>query len=292
MLFKGVATALVTPMSEDKINYDKLCELINWQIDQGINAIVLLGTTGEAPTISVEEKSEILRLGVQAADGRVPVIAGCGSNDTALSIRLCENAQKAGVDGFLINNPYYNKSSDNGIYAHYKAISDAVDKPIIVYNVPGRTGKNLSAELMIRLCEIENVKGFKEASGDISQIVKLCASIPEDILVYSGSDDMILPVIAIGGSGVICTCSNIAPKMCLDITDAYFANDFETAKIKQFELLKLFDAMFCDCNPIPVKTAMNMAGFGVGNMRLPLVELDEEKKKKVAKVLEELDIHM
>lgn len=292
MLFKGVATALVTPMSEDKINYDKLCELINWQIDQGINAIVLLGTTGEAPTISVEEKSEILRLGVQAAEGRVPVIAGCGSNDTALSIRLCENAQKAGVDGFLINNPYYNKSSDNGIYAHYKAISDAVDKPIIVYNVPGRTGKNLSAELMIRLCEIENVKGFKEASGDISQIVKLCSAKPEDILVYSGSDDMILPVMAIGGSGVICTCSNIAPKMCLDITDAYFANDFETAKIKQFELLKLFDAMFCDCNPIPVKTAMNMAGFGVGNMRLPLVELDEEKKKKVAKVLEELDIHM
>ncbi len=292
MLFKGVATALVTPMSEDKINYDKLCELINWQIEKGINAIVLLGTTGEAPTISVEEKSEILRLGVQAAEGRVPVIAGCGSNDTALSIRLCENAQKAGVDGFLINNPYYNKSSDNGIYAHYKAISDAVDKPIIVYNVPGRTGKNLSAELMIRLCEIENVKGFKEASGDISQIVKLCAGKPEDILVYSGSDDMILPVMAIGGSGVICTCSNIAPKMCLDITDAYFANDFETAKRKQFELLKLFDAMFCDCNPIPVKTAMNMAGFGVGKMRLPLVELDEEKKKKVAKVLEEFDIHM
>lgn len=292
MLFKGVATALVTPMYEDKINYDKLCELINWQIEQGINAIVLLGTTGEAPTISVEEKSEILRLGVQTADGRVPVIAGCGSNDTALSIRLCENAQKAGVDSFLINNPYYNKSSDNGIYAHYEAISDAVDKPIIVYNVPGRTGKNLSAELMIRLCEIKNVKGFKEASGDISQIVKLCAAKPEDIMVYSGSDDMILPVMAIGGSGVICTCSNIAPKMCLDITDAYFANDFETAKIKQFELLKLFDAMFCDCNPIPVKTAMNMAGFGVGKMRLPLVELDEEKKKKVAKVLEELDIHM
>lgn len=292
MLFKGVATALVTPMYEDKINYDKLCELINWQIEQGINAIVLLGTTGEAPTISVEEKSEILRLGVQTADDRVPVIAGCGSNDTALSIRLCENAQKAGVDGFLINNPYYNKSSDNGIYAHYEAISAAVDKPIIVYNVPGRTGKNLSAELMIRLCEIKNVKGFKEASGDISQIVKLCAAKPEDIMVYSGSDDMILPVMAIGGSGVICTCSNIAPKMCLDITDAYFSNDFETAKIKQFELLKLFDAMFCDCNPIPVKTAMNMAGFGVGKMRLPLVELDEEKKKKVAKVLEELDIHM
>lgn len=292
MLFKGVATALVTPMNEGKINYDKLSELIDWQIKQGINALVLLGTTGEAPTVSLEEKEEILKVGVKAVSGRVPVIAGCGSNDTALSVKMCENAQKAGVDGFLINNPYYNKSSDNGIYAHYKAISDTVDKPIIVYNVPSRTGKNLSAELMLRLCEIENVKGFKEASGDMGQIVKLCANKPDDIAVYSGSDDMTLPVLSVGGSGVICTCSNIAPKMCLDITNAFFAGDYNKSREAQLALMPLFNAMFCDCNPIPVKTAMNMAGFGVGEMRLPLVELDDNKKKIVAKVIEELDLHM
>ncbi len=285
MLFKGVGTALVTPMTESGINYDKLREMIDWQIQAGVDAIILLGTTGEAPTISIEEKQKIIEEGTQQAAGRVPIIAGCGTNDTAMCIKLCEVAQKAGADGFLINNPYYNKSSDDGIYSHYKAVSDTVDKPIIVYNVPSRTGRNLSVELMLRLCEIENVKGFKEASGNISQITRLCAKKPEDIRVYSGNDDQTLAVLCVGGDGVISTCSNIVPSVFCELTREFFNGNLALARQKQFELLDLHDAMFCECNPIPIKTAMNIMGLNVGPMRLPLVELAGEKRKRVENAL-------
>ena len=285
MLFKGVCTALVTPMTENGINYDKLEELINWQIAEGVDAILLSGTTGEAPTITDEEKKELFKKGVEIVNKRVPFIAGTGTNNTAHIIRLCEYASEAGADGFLINNPYYNKSSDEGIIANYEAISATVDKPIIVYNVPSRTGKNIDIGLALKLCKIKHVEAFKEASGNISQIAALIARKPEHVTVYSGNDDQILPILALGGMGVICTCSNIAPKLICEITDAYFAGDLDLCRQKQFELLDLFDAMFCESNPIPLKTAMNMVGMNVGPMRLPLVPLSGAKKERVAKVL-------
>ncbi len=281
MLFKGVATALVTPMQDDKINYDKLGQLIEMQIKAGIDAVVICGTTGEAPTIYDEEKKELFEKSVEFADNRIPVIAGTGTNNTSHIIHLCDYAQKAGADGFLINNPYYNKSSDEGIIANYEAISKNVDKPIIIYNVPSRTGKNISADLAIELCKINHVEGFKEASGDISQIAEIMARKPDNISIYSGNDDQILPILALGGDGVICTLSNIAPKLCKEITDNFFAGNLKQAREKQFEILDLFKAMFIDCNPIPVKTAMNMLGYDVGPMRLPLVPLSGAKKKIV-----------
>lgn len=287
MLFRGVGTAMVTPMTENGINYDKLRESVNRQIKNGADAIVLLGTTGEAPTITEEEKKRIIEEGVDEASGRVPVIAGCGTNDTATCIRLCEQAQKAGADGFLINNPYYNKSSDDGIYAHYKAVSDSVDKPIIVYNVPSRTGKNLSCELMLRLCEIKNVKAFKEAGGNISQITRLCAEKPEDVQVFSGNDDQTLAVLSVGGEGVISTASNILPQEYHDLVQAFFAGDIKKAREIQFGLLRLHEVLFCECNPIPVKTAMNLMGLDMGILRLPLVPLAGDKLEKLKTVLGE-----
>lgn len=287
MLFKGVGTAMVTPMTENGINYDALRKSVNRQIENGADAIVLLGTTGEAPTVTEEEKKKIIEVGVDEAAGRVPVIAGCGTNDTASCIRLCEQAQEAGADGFLINNPYYNKSSDDGVYAHYKAVSDSADKPIIVYNVPSRTGKNLSCELMLRLCEIKNVKAFKEASGDISQITRLCAEKPEDVQVFSGNDDQTLAVLGVGGDGVISTASNIVPQEYHDLTQAFFEGNIKKARAIQFGLLKLHEVLFCECNPIPVKTAMNLMGLNMGHMRLPLVPIDGDKLEKLRETLVE-----
>lgn len=286
MLFKGVCTALVTPFTEDdRIHYDKLAELIDWQIKEGVDAILLCGTTGEAPTITDEEKKELFKKGVEMVNGRVPFIAGTGTNNTSHIIKLCNYADEAGADGYLINNPYYNKSSDEGIIANYEAISKNVDKPIIVYNVPSRTGKNIDVSLALELCKIKNIDSFKEASGNISQIAALLAKKPEHISVYSGNDDQVLPIMSLGGMGVICTCSNIAPKLMCEITDAYFGGNIELSRKKQFELLDLFDAMFIDCNPIPLKTAMNMAGMNVGGLRLPLVELSGKKREKVAETL-------
>ena len=287
MIFKGVCTALVTPMHENGIDYDKMEELIEWQIDQGVDAILLTGTTGESPTVTDAEKKEMFQKGVQIANKRIPIIAGVGTNSTEHIIKLAEYAEEAQADAFLINNPYYNKSSDEGIIANYQAISDAVNKPIIVYNVPSRTGKNIDTDLALALCEIKNIAAFKEASGDISQIAALIAKAPKDITVYSGNDNQILPILALGGMGVICTCSNIVPKLCCDITDRFFEGDLEGARAKQFELLDLFDAIFSECNPIPLKTAMNMVGMDVGIMRLPLVPLSGEKKENLARVLEQ-----
>ncbi len=288
MLFKGVCTALVTPFTEDdRIHYDKLAELIDWQIQEGVDAILLCGTTGEAPTISDEEKKELFKKGVEMVAGRVPFIAGTGTNNTSHIIKLCNYADEAGADGYLINNPYYNKSSDEGIIANYEAISKNVDKPIIIYNVPSRTGKNIEVNLALELCKIKHIDSFKEASGNISQIASLMARKPDHITVYSGNDDQVLPIMALGGMGVICTCSNIAPKLMCEITDAYLEGNLELTKQKQFDLLDLFDAMFIDCNPIPLKTAMNMAGMGVGGLRLPLIELSGAKRQKVADTLKQ-----
>lgn len=292
-IFNGVATALVTPFDENgKINVEKLEELINFQIDSGVNGLVIAGTTGEAPTVEDDEKEELFKVSGEIIAGRIPFIAGTGTNNTAHIIKLSEYAEKHGADALLINNPYYNKSSDEGIYASYEAISDAVDLPIIVYNVPSRTGKNISAELAIELTKIKNVKAFKEASGDISQIAKLMSLLPEDsdTEVYSGNDDQILPVMSLGGVGVISTIANIVPKECVELTEAFFSGNIDKARKIQLDLIRIVDAMFCECNPIPVKTAMNEMGLGVGGLRLPLVELSGGKKEFMVEILREFKL--
>lgn len=290
-IFRGVGTALITPFDKnDNVDYKVLENLIDDQIERGVNALVICGTTGEAPTISFDEKASIFDACGKIIAGRVPFIAGTGTNNTAHILRLTEMAKKANADAVLINNPYYNKSSDEGIYKNYEAVSDNVDIPIIVYNVPSRTGKNISANLAIELTKIKNVKGFKEASGDISQICKIMSKLPQDIDLYSGNDDQILPILALGGSGVISTCSNIIPEKCTNITNSFFNKEFNKAKQAQFDLLPMCDALFCECNPIPVKTAMKVMGLGVGDMRLPLCELTGAKREFLEKTLKEYSL--
>ncbi len=288
MIFQGVATALVTPFNgEYVVDEEALRYLIRRQIAYGIDAVVLCGTTGEAPTLTEAERAFVFKIGHEECEGKLPLICGCGTNDTAAAIRLCKAAMENGADGFLINNPYYNKSSDEGIFAHYAAINEAVDRPIIAYNVPSRTGKNMSAKLMRDLTKLEHLAGFKEASGDISQLSELCAEKGEGVSVYSGCDDIILPVLYLGGDGVICTCSNLTPALCLNITDAFFEGNLEGARRAQFALLDLYKALFCECNPIPLKYAMNSVGLPAGKLRLPLVELTGQKANYVKSTLAE-----
>ena len=282
-IFKGVSTALVTPFDENnKVNYNVLEELINSQIENGINGLVICGTTGESPTV--------FKVSNEVINGRVPFIAGTGTNNTKHVLHLTEIAAKRGADAVLINNPYYNKSSDEGIYKSYEYISDRVDVPIIVYNVPSRTGKNISASLAIELTKIKNVKGFKEASGDLSQVARIMKDLPEDVELYSGNDDQIMPVLSLGGDGVISTCSNIIPKECVALTDAFFNGDIKTAIQKQLDILPMCDALFCECNPIPVKTAMKIMGLNTGDMRLPLTELTGSKRDLLEKTLKEYSL--
>lgn len=290
-IFKGVSTALVTPFDENnKVNYSVLEQLINSQIENGINGLVICGTTGESPTVTDEEKDQIFKVSKEVINGRVPFIAGTGTNNTEHVLQLTEMAAKRGADAVLINNPYYNKSSDEGIYKSYEYISDRVDIPIIVYNVPSRTGKNISASLAIELTKIKNVKAFKEASGDLSQVARIMKNLPEDVELYSGNDDQIMPVLSLGGDGVISTCSNIIPKKCVEITDSFFNGDIKTAIQKQLDILPMCDALFCECNPIPVKTAMKIMGLNTGDMRLPLTELTGSKRDLLEKTLKDYSL--
>ncbi len=290
-IFKGVSTALVTPFDENnKVNYNVLEQLINSQIENGINGLVICGTTGESPTVTDEEKDQIFKVAKEVINGRVPFIAGTGTNNTEHVLQLTEMAAKRGADAVLINNPYYNKSSDEGIYKSYEYISDRVDIPIIVYNVPSRTGKNISASLAIELTKIKNVKAFKEASGDLSQVARIMKNLPEDVELYSGNDDQIMPVLSLGGDGVISTCSNIIPKECVEITDSFFNGDIKTAIQKQLDILPMCDALFCECNPIPVKTAMKIMGLNTGDMRLPLTELTGSKRDLLEKTLKDYSL--
>ena len=285
MLFKGVGTALITPFKDYNIDFETAERLINMQIDAGTDAIVLSGTTGEAPTLDFDEKKKLFEFGREIIGGRVPMIAGTGTNNISEVIRLSEMAQKAGADGLLINNPYYNKSSDDGIIASYTAVSKEVDVPIIVYNVPSRTAKNITAEVALELCRIPHIEAFKEACGDISQIVEFMARKPEHIAVYSGNDDQTYSLLTLGGMGVICTCSNIIPERMCAITDAFFSGDTEASRKYQFEIIDLFKAIFCEANPIPLKTAMGLAGLAEEEMRLPLVPLKGAKLEMLKQAL-------
>ena len=276
-LFKGAGVALITPFHEDgSVNYEKLTEILEEQIAEGTDAIVAVGTTGEAATLTEDEHIEVVAHTVKVVNHRIPVIAGTGSNCTATAIDLSQRAEKAGADGLLLVTPYYNKATQNSLYTHYKAIADAVSIPCILYNVPGRTGMKIEPKTMADLYHnVKNIVGVKEATGDVGGTAELMRLVDEDFLLYSGEDGIIVPLLSIGGSGVISVLSNVAPKETAEICKKWFAGDVKGAWEEQKRALPLIHSLFMEVNPIPVKAGMNLQGKAVGGMRLPLTEMEE-----------------
>ena len=275
-VFTGAAVAIITPMHADgSINYEEMGRIIDDQIENGTDAIVICGTTGESPTMTDEEHTACIRYAVKKTAGRVPVIAGTGSNDTKYAIWLSRQAQADGTDALLLVTPYYNKTSQAGLIAHYTAIADAVDLPCILYNVPSRTGCNLTPASLAQLAKHPNINAVKEASGNISQVAEIAAACGEELNIYSGNDDQIVPLLALGGKGVISVLSNVAPRYTHDLCAKWFAGDTTGSLAMQLAALPLCKALFADVNPIPVKWAMNRLGWHAGACRLPLVAPDE-----------------
>ena len=274
-IFKGIATALITPFRDGQVDYEAMGRLIDWQIDSGINALVICGTSGEGPTLTDEEHRECIRFAVERAAGRVPIIAGTGSNDTAYAISLTKFACEVGADAMLVVTPYYNKATQNGLVASFKAIADASTKPLIVYNVPSRTGCGIKPETYARMAEHENIAAIKEANGDISSVVATRALVGDRLDIYSGNDDQIVPILSMGGMGCISVLSNVLPKETVEICDRFFAGDVKGAADLQCKYLPLINALFCEVNPIPVKAAMAAMGFCENSPRLPLTPMEE-----------------
>jgi 4-hydroxy-tetrahydrodipicolinate synthase len=280
-IFKGSGVAIVTPFSDKGIDFEKLGELLDWHVANSTDAIIICGTTGEAPTMSDDEKKAAFKYTVERIAGRIPVIAGTGSNDTSHSIMLSKYAEAVGCNGVLCVTPYYNKTTQKGLIAHYTAIADSINIPIIIYNVPGRTGINVNADTLKTLSKHKNIAGVKEASGNISQVVEIGMFCNEDFCMYSGNDDQVVPLLSVGGIGVISVVANIAPKVMHDMVISYLQNDVKTAMELQLSIKPLNDALFCEVNPIPVKTAMNLVGYNVGNLRLPLVDMAENNLQRL-----------
>lgn len=290
-VFTGAAVAIVTPMNEDgSINFDALGRLIDFNIDNGTDAIVICGTTGESSTMTDEEHIECIRYAVEKVAKRVPVIAGTGSNHTEYAVNLSKKAQELGADALLCVTPYYNKTSQAGLVAHFTAIANAVTIPIILYSVPSRTGVNITPETCVELSKIENIVAIKEASGNISQIAKIAAMCGDDLAIYSGNDDQIVPVMSLGGKGVISVLSNCLPFETHEICQLCLDGDFKTANEKFLRLLDFANTLFCDVNPIPVKEALNYMGFEAGPCRLPLVEMNDKNKALLRASMEKLSL--
>ncbi len=286
-IFTGAAIAIITPMNADgSINYDVLGEMIDSQIENSTDAIVICGTTGEASTMTDAEHLECIRFAVERVNGRVPVIAGTGSNDTAYAVKLSKEAESVGVDALLLVTPYYNKTTQNGLIAHFTAIADAVNIPIVLYNIPGRTGVNMEVATIKKLAEHRNIAAVKEASGNISYAAKLIAECGDMIDVYSGNDDMIVPLMSLGAKGVISVLSHVIPKETHMMTQYCLDNNFAEATKLQIEYLDLINNLFIEVNPIPVKEAVNMMGVNAGPCRLPLVEMTDEHKAALRASLE------
>jgi len=274
-IFRGVATALVTPLTETGIDYHQFGRLLDWQIDEGINALVIAGTTGEASTLTDDEHREAIRFAVERVNGRVPVIAGTGSNDTAYAIDLTKFACEAGADACLVVTPYYNKATQNGLVAMYNAVADASTKPIILYNVPSRTGCGIQPATYAKLAEHPNITAIKEASGNISAVVETMALVGDKLDLYSGNDDQIVPLMSMGGQGVISVLSNVLPRQTVELCDKFFAGDVAGAARMQCDMLDLINALFCEVNPIPAKAAMAAMGFCENYLRLPLTPMED-----------------
>ena len=286
-VFRGVATAIVTPLTKDGVDYEQFGRLIEMQIAGGVDAIVAVGTTGEGSTLTDEEHKEAIRFCVEKVAGRVPVIAGTGSNDTAYAISLTKFACEVGADAMLLVTPYYNKATQKGMEASFRAIADASTKPCILYNVPSRTGCNLLPETVLALADHPNIVAIKEACGNISQVAKLASLVGDKMDIYSGNDDQIVPILSLGGAGVISVLSNILPaetkKMCTD----YFEGRCTDALAAQLRLLPLIDALFCEVNPIPVKAAVAAMGYGENYLRLPLTPMEPQNEKKLLALMKE-----
>ena len=286
-LFKGVATALVTPFDKNGVNYDKLGRLIDWQIDSGINALVICGTTGEASTMTDDEHRLVIDYAVKRANKRVPIIAGTGSNDTSYALDLVKCAGESGADGMLIVTPYYNKATQNGLIKMFTQLADASDKPIILYNVPSRTGVNIEPSTYAALADHENIVGIKEANGNISKIVETMSLIGDKLDLYSGNDDQIVPVLSMGGKGVISVLSNVMPAETVELCDSFFRGDVKRAAALQCKYQKLVNALFSEVNPIPVKAAMAAMGFCEDYLRLPLTPMEDAHREKLFAIMRE-----
>ena len=279
-------TAISTPFDESGINFEEFKKLVEFQIIQGTDAIIVCGTTGESATMSTNEKEDLIKFTVDIVDKRVPVIAGTGSNNTANSIELSKYAESVGADGLLLVTPYYNKTTQQGLIAHYSAIADAVNLPIILYNVPSRTGINILPETYAKLSKINNIVAVKEASGDISQVAKIAQLCGDNLNIYSGNDDQVIPILSLGGLGVISVLSNIYPKFVHNMVINYLNGKHNAALSAQLNSLELINTLFSEVNPIPVKEALNILGFNFGNPRLPLVEMSETAKVKLKQAID------
>ncbi len=285
-IFTGAGIAIVTPFYDDgSINYDRLGEMIDHQIENHTDAIIICGTTGEASTMTDDEHLECIKFAVKRTAGRVPVIAGTGSNDTKYAVELSKEAEAAGADALLLVTPYYNKTTQKGLILHFNTIADAVNIPIVLYNIPGRTGMNMEVSTVKELAKHKNIVALKEASGNISYVAKLIAECGDNIDIYSGNDDMIVPVMSLGGKGVISVLSHILPKETHDMVQLCLDNDFAKATEMQIKYLDLINALFIEVNPIPVKEALNMTGWNVGPCRLPLCEMSDEHKSALRAAL-------
>lgn len=280
-LFTGVATALATPFDDNGVNLNEFRKFIDFQIDSGVNALVVCGTTGESSTMTKNEKIDAIKCAIDTTSGRIPVIVGTGSNNTSSAIEMSKIAEELGADGLLVVTPYYNKTTQLGLIEHYKAIASSVSIPIILYNVPSRTGMNISPETCFELSKIDNIVGIKEASGNISQIAKIAHLCGNDFSIYSGNDDQTLSILSLGGKGVISVLSNVNPKLTCSITNSFFKNAINEACFYQLQALPLIDALFAETNPIPVKEAINMLGFDFGIPRLPLIKCSDKLKEQI-----------
>ena len=291
-IFEGAGVALVTPFKENgEVNYGKLEELVEFQIAGGTDSIIACGTTGEASTMTHEEHLEVVRFVCEVTKKRVPVIAGTGSNCTDTAVYLSKEAEKHGADGLLLVSPYYNKATQNGLKAHFKAVADQVKIPILLYNIPGRTGINIAPETIADLCRsVSNIVGVKEASGNFTAIADLMNYSDGCADVYSGNDDQIVPLLSLGGKGVISVLSNIAPSQTHEICEAYFKGDVKRSASLQIAAIPLINALFCEVNPIPVKAALNLMGMNAGPMRLPLTEMEPQNQERLKKAMKEYGI--
>ena len=283
IIFKGCGTAIVTPFTEDGVNFEEFGKLLEDQITNHVDAIIVCGTTGEASTMTESERKETIKFAVDKVAGRVPVIAGTGSNNTKAAVEMTKYVESVGADGCLVVTPYYNKTTQDGLVAHYKAIAEATTLPIILYSVPSRTGVNILPATCKKLSEIENIVAIKEASGNLSQIAEIKNLCGDELSIYSGNDDQITPILSVGGIGVISVLSNVAPEYTHNIVNNFLNGNIKEAIDAQVKAIPLIKALFCEVNPIPVKAALNMMGYNVGIPRLPLIEMSNDGKAKLEK---------
>lgn len=285
VIFKGCGTALATPFTEDGVNFEELRKMIEFQILEGVDSLIICGTTGESSTMSTEEKKAVIEFSVKIANGRVPIIAGTGGNNTKEAISMSKYAESVGADGLLLVTPYYNKTTQQGLIAHFTKIAESVKLPIILYSVQSRTGMNIEPETCLALSKVPNIVAIKEASGNISQVAEIAKLCQDELTIYSGNDDQIVPILSLGGLGVISVLSNLYPKFVHEMVMDYLTGNWQKACSSQLNALPLIKSLFCEVNPIPVKYALNRIGFNCGIPRLPLIELSDKNKERIDSLL-------